>query len=110
MKRRDFLKTTGCAAASMAMQSCSTVSRVLSGNRYADSPNVLMIVADDLNYDALQYLGGQLEGLTPNIDKMASEGIRFTNMFNTHSRCAPARGTMLTGLYQDAYCHDNRPG
>ena len=106
MKRRTFLRTAGCAAASLATQACSTTSREFTSTPPHEKPNVLMIVADDMNYDAVKWLGGQLDTLTPNIDRLADNGMRFSNMFNTHARCAPSRGSMLTGLYQDAYCSE----
>lgn len=108
MDRRDFLKVAGCATASLAMESCSSKSQVLMGSASPSKPNILMIVADDMNYDAVKWLGARLDGLTPNIDRMASQGIRFSNMFNAHSMCAPSRAAMLTGLYQEGY--SEKPG
>ena len=68
----------------------------------------MMITVDDLNYDAISWLGGQVPGLTPNIDRLKVQGLHFTQAYNTHSRCAPSRGSMMTGLYQDRYA--DRPG
>jgi N-sulfoglucosamine sulfohydrolase len=45
----------------------------------------------------------RVEGLTPHIDSLASQGMSFTRAFNTSSRCAPSRGSIMTGLYQDNY-------
>jgi N-sulfoglucosamine sulfohydrolase len=99
--RRSFIKTTTLAGTS-AMFLPSTVT----GSQ--TPPNILLITVDDMNYDAITWLGGQIEGLTPNIDRLKSQGMRFTQAYNTHSRCAPSRGSMMTGRYQDRY--SQRPG
>jgi len=66
-------------------------------------PNVLLIAVDDMGYDTPLSFGGRVEGLTPNIDSLASKGMMFTRAFNTSSRCAPSRGSIMTGHYQDNY-------
>ena len=83
-----------------------TLPSIVSGSE--TPPNILLITVDDMNYDAITWLGGQIKGLTPNIDRLASQGMRFTQAYNTHSRCSPSRGSMMTGLYQDHYAQ--RPG
>lgn len=60
------------------------------------SPNIVLIVADDLGFSDLGCYGGEI--ITPNIDKLASKGIRFTNFYNG-SRCCPSRASLLTGVY-----------
>jgi arylsulfatase A-like enzyme len=61
-------------------------------------PNIVMILADDLGYgDCSCY--GQKTWTTPNIDRMASEGIRFTDFYTTSPVCSPARTSILTGLH-----------
>jgi N-sulfoglucosamine sulfohydrolase len=67
-------------------------------------PNILMIVADDMNWDSPGCFGGAAEGITPNIDKLASEGMRFLHAYVNISICTPSRSVMLTGLYP----HKNR--
>jgi N-sulfoglucosamine sulfohydrolase len=66
-------------------------------------PNILLIAVDDMGYDTPTSFGGQVEGLTPHIDALASQGMSFTRAFNTSSRCAPSRGSIMTGHYQDSY-------
>ncbi len=66
-------------------------------------PNILLIAVDDMGYDTPTSFGGWVEGLTPNIDTLASQGMSFTRVFNTSSRCAPSRGSIMTGHYQDNY-------
>lgn len=61
-------------------------------------PNVIIIYADDLGYGDLSCYGAT-EISTPNIDKLATEGIRFTNAHSTASTCTPSRYSLLTGEY-----------
>lgn len=67
------------------------------------SPNILLIAVDDMGYDTPTSFGGRVEGLTPHIDMLASQGMSFTQAYNTSSRCAPSRGSIMTGHYQDNY-------
>ena len=61
-------------------------------------PNIVMILTDDLGYgDCSCY--GQESWTTPNIDRMAAEGIRFTDFYTTSPVCSPARTSVLTGLH-----------
>ncbi|MDB5010832.1 MAG: arylsulfatase [Mucilaginibacter sp.] len=59
-------------------------------------PNIIIILADDMGYSDLGCYGG--EARTPNINYLASNGIRYTQFYNT-SRCCPTRASLLTGLY-----------
>lgn len=61
----------------------------------ADRPNILLIVADDMAYSDLGSFGGEIA--TPNLDRLAFEGIRFAN-FHTSTMCSPSRAMMLTGV------------
>ncbi len=62
-------------------------------------PNVLLITADDMNYDSLGVTGCQTPGITPNLDKLASEGIRFVHAHVTIAVCQPCRSVLMTGRY-----------
>ena len=66
----------------------------------ADSarPNVLFILCDDIRWNAMS-CAGHPTLKTPNIDRIANEGVRFANMFCTTSLCSPSRASILTGLY-----------
>ncbi len=66
-------------------------------------PNILLIAVDDMGYDTPASFGGRVLGLTPHIDALTNQGISFTRAFNTSSRCAPSRGSIMTGHYQDNY-------
>ena len=61
--------------------------------------NVLFIIADDLNCDIGAY--GNNEVYTPNIDKLASEGVLFGNAHVQYPLCGPSRASLMTGLYPD---------
>jgi arylsulfatase A len=64
----------------------------------ADRPNVIFILADDLGYGDLGCYGQKLIQ-TPNIDRLASEGMRFTQAYAGATVCAPSRCTLMTGLH-----------
>lgn len=73
-------------------------------------PNILLIAVDDMGYDTPTSFGGRIEGLTPNIDKLARRGMKFTQAYNVSSRCAPSRGSIMTGHYQDSYNSERGTG
>ena len=62
-------------------------------------PNVLILTVDDMAYNSVGVYGCKIPGITPNIDQLASEGIRFTNAFTNTAVCQPCRQTLLTGRY-----------
>ncbi|RPH46136.1 MAG: arylsulfatase, partial [Planctomycetota bacterium] len=71
-------------------------------------PNIIFILADDLGYGELGCYG-QKKIQTPRIDKMAAEGLRFTNAYSGNAVCAPSRCSLMTGLHQGhAWVRDNR--
>ena len=61
-------------------------------------PNVILLLADDLGYNDLGCYG-QKYIKTPNIDRIAKEGIRFTQFYSGQAVCAPARCVLLTGKH-----------
>ncbi len=61
-----------------------------------DRPNIVLIMSDDMGYSDLGCYGGEIH--TPNLDRLAKEGLRFTQFYNT-ARCCPTRASLLTGLY-----------
>src|SRR3954471_16333557 len=62
-------------------------------------PNVLLITADDMNYDTPGYAGGKVADITPNLDRLASEGIYFSKAHVTVAGCQPSRSVLMTGRY-----------
>jgi arylsulfatase A len=98
MKRRDFLKTTGWMAASLAGSSVLRVPAAVAAQTAKRRPNVVFILADDLGYaDVGCY--GQKKIRTPNIDQLAAEGMRFTQCYSGNPVCAPSRCTLMTGYH-----------
>jgi arylsulfatase len=79
--RRSFLMT---AAAGLAAAQ-------------AQPPNVVLIYCDDLGYGDLSCYGGAIR--TPNLDRLASEGMRFTHCTSANPVCSPSRAALLTGRY-----------
>ncbi len=97
MNRRQFLQTAGVGAASLAALGCSCLSgRQASGK--AQRPNVLVIFDDQLRADACSVYGGK-NIATPNIDRLAAQGMRLTNGTSTCPLCTPFRGMLQTGRY-----------
>ncbi len=70
----------------------------ISGKNPDLKPNIIFILVDDLRYNALSCLGHPFVE-TPNIDRIAEEGVIFDNFFVTTSLCSPSRASFLTGLY-----------
>ncbi len=61
------------------------------------APNIIIVLVDDMGFSDVGCYGS--ETATPNLDKLAAEGLRFTQFYNT-SRCCPTRAALLTGLHQ----------
>jgi arylsulfatase A len=70
----------------------------------AEKPNILLIFADDIGYEALNSYGG-LDFETPNLNRMAEQGIRFSRA-HTSPVCTPSRVSLHTGLYVTRHGHD----
>ena len=94
--RRDVLRVLGGTLAALPF-----VSRRALGEP-ATHPNIVFIMTDDQRQDAMSAYGNRILK-TPNMDRIANEGIRFTEMFVTNSLCAPSRVSFLTGLYSHAH-------
>lgn len=72
----------------------------------APRPNILLIVSDDMGYSDIGCYGGEIQ--TPNLDRLAANGLRFTRFHNT-SRCWSTRASILTGYYPQAIRRDLLP-
>lgn len=85
-----------------ALLLCAAVD--LSANRSAaDTPNVIYILADDLGYGDLSCYG-QDKFSTPNIDRLAAEGLLFTDHYSGNTVCSPSRAVLMTGLHS-GHCY-----
>lgn len=75
------------------------ISAVLVASAVAnDRPNIVLVLADDLGWTGLGCYGSNFYE-TPNIDKLAAEGTRFTSAYSAASNCAPSRASIMSGLY-----------
>ncbi|HVS15645.1 MAG TPA: sulfatase [Thermoanaerobaculia bacterium] len=86
-----------CASLAIAC-ALSLPTVAVGGPADAPRPNILFIMADDHAESAISAYGSELVA-TPNIDRIAREGVRFDNAFVTNSICAPSRAVLLTGKY-----------
>jgi N-sulfoglucosamine sulfohydrolase len=66
---------------------------------HAKPLNILFFTADDMNHDSSAVFGGPIRDLTPHVDKLAAEGLRFEHAYSTVAVCQPVRQTMFCGLY-----------
>ncbi len=81
------IKTIGCIIFLLVISNC-----IFSQQR----PNIILILADDMGYSDISCFGSEIP--TPNLDKLASKGVRFTQFYNG-ARCCPTRASLLTGLF-----------
>lgn len=101
ISRRNFLATAG-ASCLAGITSCVTTPRDNS-----NKPNIILILADDLGYSELGCFG-QEKIRTPFLDKLASQGMRFTNAYSGNAVCAPSRCVLMTGKHPGhAYVRNN---
>ena len=93
-------KVVGCQFALLVLMSlfCQIAIADSPSERSADQPNIIVIMADDLGYGDVSCYGATALA-TPNIDRLASQGLRFTNGYCSASTCTPTRYSMLTGNY-----------
>jgi N-sulfoglucosamine sulfohydrolase len=91
--RRDFLRRCAIAATGLAVSSQASAEKTESTR-----PNVVLIIGDDIS-DSDFGCYGHPNIRTPNVDKLASSGMRFTNAYLTTSQCSPTRCSIITGRY-----------
>jgi arylsulfatase A len=89
MKRRTFIKKTGAAAITPLVTG-------LAGDP-PPRPNFVVILVDDMGYGDLSCYGSQIQ--TPNLDRMAAEGVLFRQFYSANPVCSPSRAAVLTGRY-----------
>jgi N-sulfoglucosamine sulfohydrolase len=95
--RRDFLKIVGLHASIFTIPGCINGTKRLSDEAFGQRPNILWITCEDIN----PYLGcyGDADAITPNLDKLAAEGLLYTNAYATAPVCSPSRSCLITGVY-----------
>jgi len=85
------ISTLSLGLCALAITGCSSPKK-----EQVSAPNIVLIMADDLGYSDIGCYGSEIP--TPNLDQLATNGMRFTQFYNT-SRCVPTRASLLTGLY-----------
>lgn len=97
VSRRDFLSAAALGAAALAMtgRGARTVEAATSPKR---PPSFIIVFADDLAYGDLSCYGAQ-GYTTPNLDRMAAEGMQFTDFYSAAPICTPSRAALMTGCY-----------
>ena len=99
LARRDFLKLAGCGVAGAMLfprvgKSAASVFQGLEKTK----PNIIFILADDAGIGDFSAYGCKY-GQTPNIDRLAKEGLKFTRAYSGNAVCAPSRCVLMTGLH-----------
>ncbi len=92
VSRRDFLRTGAAAALGLGLGGASRAPAVAQERK----PNFLYIVCDQMNLDAMSYLGNE-HVRTPNLDRLAQRGVAFMESHSTNPVCSPARSSLFTG-------------
>jgi len=91
LSRRDFL-----AASGMGLLSLRHIPAFANEAGQERKPNIVIIMADDMGFSDAGCFGGEIK--TPNLDKLAANGLRFTKFYNC-ARCCPTRASLMTGQY-----------
>lgn len=99
MKRREFAKALGLGGAALAIPDFRAGAGLCSRREPgADAPNFVLILADDLGYSDLGCFGSK-NHRTPNLDRLAAQGVRMTSFYSTSGVCTPSRASLMTGCY-----------
>ena len=98
--RRQFVKTLGLGAGSLAFQGCTNGLGAVSSKAFGNKPNIVVILVDDLGYGDLCCYGAD-DMRTPHVDGLVSQGIRFDHFYANCPVCSPTRASLLTGKYPD---------
>jgi len=98
MNRREFLRAASLTTAALALPGCRSDLQWESGDKSTDKPNVVIIFCDDVGYADIGVFGAKGYE-TPNLDRMAAEGMKFTDFYAAAPSCTPSRAAMMTGCY-----------
>ena len=91
--RRDFIKAAGFGVAGLFLSNCVSAKQLTH-----DKPNIMLVIGDDMTWhDCEPYGSSQVK--TPNMQKLATEGMQFDRMFTATAMCAPTRQQLYTGMF-----------
>lgn len=96
IRRRDLIKSLGLIAASSAFSASGKVTDVHAAQASGKRPNILVFLSDD-HAQWMQQAYGNSEVHTPNMNRIARDGVRMTNAFTPCPVCSPARASFFTG-------------
>jgi len=97
--RREFLKTVGLTAAALAVPGCNGSMQQTAGKFSGRNPNIIFIMADDMGIGDTTVYNPQSKIPTPHMEKLAEQGVVFTDAHSPSSMCTPTRYALLTGRY-----------
>ena len=95
LRRRQFIRNALAGSLAVAMPRWA---RAAADKPAPVKPNILMIYVDDMGYGDVACFGAK-DVRTPNLDRMASRGLKLTNCYNSASACSPSRASLMTGCY-----------
>jgi arylsulfatase A-like enzyme len=98
MNRRNFLKAMGLSAAAFTLGGCDVNAQISNDSVPAKKPNFLFILIDDMGWRDLGFMGSTFYE-TPNIDRLADQGMVFSNAYSNAPNCAPTRASLMSGQY-----------
>lgn len=98
MKIRNYRLPPMAVLSALLLIVLSSCSNNSNKDRTIEKPNIIYILADDLGYGDLSFLG-QTKFNTPNIDRLAAEGMVFTQHYSGSTVCAPSRSALMTGMH-----------
>jgi len=98
LNRRDFLKAISLSAAAATLPGCTSSDWRLADNTGGNKPSFVFIFIDDMGWKDLGYMGSKYYE-TPNIDKLAGQGVVFTSAYANAPNCAPSRACLMSGQY-----------
>jgi arylsulfatase A-like enzyme len=95
--RRTFIRNTAALAAGMSLASCRN-ELATAMNKSVKRPNILFVFPDQFRRQAMGFMGAD-PVVTPNLDRLASQSLVFTNACSNYPLCSPFRGMLMTGKY-----------
>jgi len=94
--RREFLQTVALGAAAVSLPGCKPAISVSTPAKPAKKPNIILIMIDDMGWMDLHCQGNKNLD-TPNIDRLAKDGMRFTDAYSAAPVCSPTRASIMSG-------------